>query len=206
MNEAARVFTWRDWHVPLGEGRMTLREALDSLHRLGEKQESIPLIVKLLENPRFHIPGITLFHGAVDLHHHDCIHILLGRGLLPKDEAFAIGFTMGSTRDVSTSEERIFAWVARTLYPRVYRFGEEEVRVFRDAVHIGMVTGCQRLDRVEFDPWMDRPLGVMREDLGIECGLLRACYDIERRRYPEAPESRRLLDERAPDPVRPRAT
>lgn len=206
MNRAEPTFTWRDWHVPLGEASMTLQAALDSLHRLGEKQESIPLIVRMLENPRFHIPGITLFHGAVDLHHHDCIHILLGRGLLPKDEAFAIGFTMGSTRDVSTTEERLFAWIARTLYPRVYRFGDEEVRVFRDAVHIGMVTGCQRLDRVEFDAWRDRPLAEMRAALGVDTNLLRACFAIENRRYPDAPESRRLLDAAAPAAVHGRET
>jgi hypothetical protein len=41
-------------------------------------------MIQLVENPRFNLPGIDLFHGAVDLATHDAIHILLGRGLLPK--------------------------------------------------------------------------------------------------------------------------
>ena len=60
--------------------------------------------MRLLENPKYHLPGVTLFHGAVDLDMHDRIDIALGRGLLTAiDEAFTIGFTMGSTKRVRVS-------------------------------------------------------------------------------------------------------
>jgi hypothetical protein len=99
--------TWKDWHIPFSRDQITLREAKESLAALGAKQEDIPLMIQLVENPRFNLPGIDLFHGAVDLATHDAIHILLGRGLLPKDEAFVIGFTMGSTDQVTTMEENL---------------------------------------------------------------------------------------------------
>ena len=89
--------TYSDWHIPLSLGELTLRQGLGSLRAIGTRQQEIPLIVRLLENQKYHLPGVTLFHGAVDLDMHDRIHILLGRGLLTADESFTIGFTMGST-------------------------------------------------------------------------------------------------------------
>ena len=38
------------------------------------------------------------------------------------------------------------------------------------------------------------PVERVRHALGIETDLLRAYYAIERRRYPDSPESQRLLD------------
>jgi len=46
-------------------------------------QESIPLIVQLVENPKWDIPGIEIFDGSTDLETHDFIHLLIGRGVLP---------------------------------------------------------------------------------------------------------------------------
>src|SRR4249919_2256821 len=87
----------RQWHIPLSREDLTLRQAHEELAVLGLKQADVPLIVQLVENPRFDFPGLDIFHGATGLQAHDRIHVLLGRGLLPKDEAFVIGFTMGST-------------------------------------------------------------------------------------------------------------
>ena len=120
--------TWKDWHIPFSRDQITLREAKASLAALGAKQEEIPLMIQLVENPRYNIPGINLFHGAVDLATHDSIHILLGRGLLPKDEAFVIGFTMGSTDQVTTMEETLYALFSKHLYPKVYQFKNEEIQ------------------------------------------------------------------------------
>lgn len=188
----AQARNWRQWHLPLSQGSVTLEQGLDALAGVGAAPKDIPLIVRLVENPRFAIPGIDLFHGAVDLRAHDCIHLLLGRGLLAKDEAFVIGFTMGSTQQVSTVEERLFALVARRLYPGVYRFTAEDIEVFRDAVRLGALSRCRRLDRIPYGRYRDRSLDDLRREIGIETGLLRAYYEIEARRYPQAPESRRL--------------
>lgn len=68
--------------------------------------------MRLLENPEYHLPGVTQFHGAVDLDMHERIHILLGRGLLTADGAFTIGFTMGSTKRVQCLEAWLFGALA----------------------------------------------------------------------------------------------
>ena len=185
---------WADWHVPLSRGDLTLRQGLESLAAVGARQQEIPLIVRLMENPKYSLPGLTLFHGAVDLGAHDRIHLLLGRGLLTEDEAFTIGFTMGSTKRVSRTEEWLFGVLARYLYPRPYTFDATAGRIFSDAVRLGGISNCRPLDEIDFDPWLDRPLGWIRTRVGMETDLLAAYYRIEKERYPHARASQRLLD------------
>ncbi|MCI0536236.1 MAG: hypothetical protein L0Z50_13500, partial [Verrucomicrobiales bacterium] len=160
----------------------------------GARQEDIPLMVQLVENPRFDIPGFDLFHGAVDLPTHDYIHILLGRGLLAEDEAFVIGFTMGSTNRVTTLEENLYALISRYFYPKVYQFNDEAIRIFKDATKLGYISDCQPLDQVRYDQYLDLTLRDVRVALGLESDLLLAYYRIEQRRNPAAKASRRLLD------------
>jgi hypothetical protein len=186
--------TYADWHIPLSHGELTLREGLDSLATVGARQQAIPLIVRLLENPKYRLPGMTLFHGAVDLDAHDRIHILLGRGLLTADEAFTIGFTMGSTKCVRRSEEWLFGFLARHVYPVPYTFDDTAVRIFNDAVRLGGISGCRALNRVGYDQYLDLPLQVIRRALCLETDLLAAYYRIEMERYPDSVASQRLLD------------
>lgn len=186
--------TYADWHIPLSRGELTLREGLDSLAAVGARQQEIPLIVRLLENPKYKLPGMTLFHGAVDLEAHDRIHILLGRGLLTEDEAFTIGFTMGSTKRVRRSEEWVFGVLARHVYPVPYTFDDTAVRIFNDAVRLGGISGCRALNQVDYDQHLDRPLRESRRALGMETDLLAAYYRIEMERYPDSVASQRLLD------------
>jgi hypothetical protein len=184
----------RRWHIPLSRGALTMREGLVELSALGLKQDEVPFLVQLVENPRYDFPGLELFSGAVDLATHDRIHLLLGRGLLPKDEAFVIGFTMGSTDRVGQSEERLFGFFAKYLYPKAYRFSDDDLRVFRDAVRLGFVSDSQPLSEADLERVADLPLREARQALGIEEDLLRAYFAIERRRYPGSFESARLLD------------
>jgi hypothetical protein len=184
----------RHWHVPLARVHATLSGAYAELQTLGLKQEDVPFLVQLVENPRYDLPGFNVFNGAVDLRTHDLLHILLGRGLLPKDEAFVIGFTMGSTDRVSQTEERLFAFFSKHLYPRAYRFDDEDLRVFRDAVRLGFISDCDSLSETDLDRVADLPLGEARRALGIEDDLLRAYFAIEKRRYPGSFECARLLD------------
>jgi hypothetical protein len=119
--------------------------------------------------------------------------MILGRGLLPKDESFVIGFTMGTTDRVSTTEETLYAIFAKYLYPKEYRRTDDDLRVFRDAVKLGFVSECRSLASVDYVRYLDWPLGDIRRDLNLEEDLLRAYYAIEGRRYPHAFESQRLL-------------
>jgi hypothetical protein len=184
----------RAWHVPLSERDATLGEAHDKLAAFGLNQDDIPFLIQLVENPKYDFPGIDLFSGATDLRAHDQIHILLGRGLLPKDEAFVLGFTMGSTDQVSQMEERLFSFFTQYLYPRAYRFNDEDIRVFRDAVRLGFISDVQRLDKVDYESLRGLSLADARRKIGLEDDLLRAYYAIEKNRYPHSFESQRLLD------------
>ena len=158
------------------------------------KQEDVPYIIQMVENPRFDLPGFDVFHGATDLETHEYLHILLGRGIRPKDEAFVIGFTMGSTDRVSTTEERLFSFFTKYLYPKNYRFTESDLRVFRDATKLGFISDCEPLHQIDIKPHLDCPLQELRAELRVEEDLLRAYYAIEKRRFPDSFESQRLLD------------
>lgn len=187
------AISWQDWHVSFSRDQITLREAKANLAALGAKQEDIPLMIQLVENPRYDIPGIDIFHGAVNLATHDSIHILLGRGLLPKDEAFVIGFTMGSTNKVTTLEENLFALISKHLYPKVYQFKDEEIRIFKDATKLGYISDCQPLNKIDYAKFLDWKLHDIRQDIGLESDLILAYYRIEQRRYPKSKASQRLL-------------
>jgi len=182
------------WHIPLERDGLTLREALRQMHQSGDWQEDIPLLVQLVENPRFQPPGLSLFHGAVDLYAHDCIHLILGRGMMPKDEAFVIGFTMGSTNRVSTMEEKLYTFIAGNIYPGSYRFSEDDVQIFRDGLHLGMLSRCQPLDTIDWHSLERQTLRTARQHINLEVGLLLAYYAEEKTRYPDAVESQRLRE------------
>jgi hypothetical protein len=191
MNTKEKV---RQWYVPLSRGTQTMRSAYAELSGFALKADDIPFLIRLIENPEYDLPGIDIFHGATTLQTHDYIHMLLGRGLLAKDEAFVLGFTMGSTDRVSTTEERLYTFCAKYLFPKHYRFDDEDVRVFRDAVKLGFVSDCRSLATVSFEELLDLPLAEARRAVGLEDDLLRAYYAIEKRRYPHSFESQRLLD------------
>ena len=185
----------RDWHVPVSRGGMTLREADASLDAVRMAPEEVPFLVRLVENPKLDMPLMDVFHGATDLPTHDYLHIVLGRGLLAKDEAFVIGFTMGATDSVGRGEEFLYGVFAKYLYPKAYRFTDDDLRVFKDAVRLGFISDCDtRLCSTDFERFLDTPVEAIRDQLGIETELLRAYYAIEKRRYPASHESQRLLD------------
>ena len=182
-----------NWFIPLSCSDKTLSSAYQELQEFGLKQEEIPYIIQIVENPKFDLPGGDIFHGKTDMETHDYLHIILGRGVLAKDEAFVIGFTMGSSNRVTSTEENLYSFFARYLYPKAYRFTDEDLRVFKDAVKLGFISDCQPLSEVDYSCYLEQPLGKIREDLGIETNLLHAYYTIEKRRHPGAQESQRLL-------------
>ena len=189
----AQPDAWRKWHVPLSQDKTTLEAAYGSLSSIALRQREVPLLVQLVENPRFDIPGVEIFSGATNLRTHDFLHILLGRGLLPKDEAFVLGFTMGSTNRVGGLEETLFTLIARYLYPKTYRFDDEDVAVYKDAVRLGHISDCKPLAEIRFGPMIGWSMRRIRKAVGVEEDLLRAYYHVEAKRYPKSVESQRLL-------------
>lgn len=183
----------KTWITKLEDDERSMREAYESLTAIGNSQDEVPLIVKLTENPKFHFGGLGFFKGRVTLQQHDYIHILLGRGLTLMDEAFVIGFTMGSTDRVSTHEQGLFSFINKIFYPKPYRFKEDGMKVFRDAVALAYVSDCLPLESVDFEPLLDLPLRDVRKALNLEVELLQAYYQIEAKRYPECAASQRLI-------------
>ena len=148
--------------VALRDGQLTLREGLVRIMAVGNPQSEVPWIVRVMANPLFDVPPLSMFRGRVTLEQHDCIHLLLGRGTTLMDEAFTVGFTMGSTKRMSTSALDVFGKVAGRLYPVAYRFPPAAIQVFHYAVHLATISGCKPLDRVDFLPLMDRSLHEIR--------------------------------------------
>jgi hypothetical protein len=114
--------------------------------------------------------------------------------MLSHDEAFTIGFTMGSTNRVTTAEQRLYTLAAKYLYPGPYKFNQDDIEIFKDAVHLGFVSDCKPLDKINFDPYLNLSLKEARRQIGIEVDLLQAYYRIEKKRYPNAVESQRILN------------
>ncbi len=103
-----------DWHVPVCENKKTLKQCLGEMDPFKLDPKEVPFIIRLIENPKYRF---SFFPGAVSLLNHDCIHVVLGRGVLLKDEAFVIGYMMGSTRKMQTLKSKLFLFISKSLYP-----------------------------------------------------------------------------------------
>ena len=178
-----------NWYQPLAKGKDKLSKVIDGMRLFKLEQKEVPLIIKLTENPNY----ITskLFTGAVNLFSHDCIHVLLGRGLLPKDEAFVIGYTMGSGKKMKRWRRNLFLWVTKYLYPEGYEFTEEERYIFYSGVMAGSKCSSD-LSKIEFEKLINYKIDHVRQDLGIDKKLLECCYCTEKKLFPNSKESQRL--------------
>jgi hypothetical protein len=174
------------WQPGLIDARCSLRDAYAEMP--GDRDLRVPFVVRLLENPssRFALPG------AVELFGHDCVHLLLGRGLLAQDEAFVLGFTMGSSRSLRAWHVRLFQTSARWLYREAYRFSAIDGEVLELGVAAAHAMGCRDLASVDFRALQDSSLAELRELLGIQLEELRRAYSLERQRFPHTSASLRL--------------
>ena len=161
MSEQGEHFLSENWHNSLSKSGC-LSEILAEMEEFKLNEEDVPRIIKFVENPKYKTSKI--FSGAVDLFTHDCIHVLLGRGLLAKDEY---------------------------LYPEGYKFGEEERYVFYSGVMGG--SHCKTdLTEVDFTKFLQQNIMEVREELGIDSELLKCYYCAEKKLFPNSKESQRL--------------
>lgn len=187
------TLSYKKWHLPFSNENVLLADAMQSLTKVKTTDMPIPLLIRLVENPHYKLPWITLFHGAVTMSQHDCIHFLLGRGLLPKDEAFVIGMTMGSTGKMYPGEATVYCFISRFLYPRFYRLNKQDCDVFMQGIGVAQQMKCKPLDTFPFNQYLNEPLVKIRERAGIDCAGLVKAYAEEKKRYPNDPASARLL-------------
>lgn len=185
---------YRDFYIPLEDGNITLKEGLKLLETVASEDSSVPLVIQLVENPKYDIPFFDIFHGAVDLYHHDCIHLLLGRGLLSKDEAFVIGFTMGSTNKVNIFEKMLFKFITKYIYKKPWNFNSDDVIILDIAMNLGHKSKCHPLDKVDFKSMEDMTIGEIRKSIGIELEPIRQAYLLEKILF-NGKDSQRLLSD-----------
>jgi hypothetical protein len=144
----------------------------------------IPLVVRALENPASPIA----LPGAINLFGHDCVHILLGRGMTQRAEAFVVGFTMGSATANPTLRVWMFPWLASFAYRGVYRFGRSERAVFSLGVECARSMRCKDLSAIRFEELLSMDVKKARDICGIDERILRQFADSERQLFSETRE------------------
>ena len=127
-----------------------------------KEPSTIHWFVWLLENPKSPI-SLT---GAIDLYNHDIIHILLDRGMLNRDEAMVIGFTMGNSETTSSWVRWLFEFCARYLYPVSYRFNEYDLLEFERGFAYGYTRSRRNIHLAKFD--VKRDVEEIRKEWDIE--------------------------------------
>ncbi|MCG9893106.1 MAG: hypothetical protein MH252_18800 [Thermosynechococcaceae cyanobacterium MS004] len=155
-------------------GSLTLGEAYRLFVK--DEQSAIPLQVWLLENPNSPIA----LPGNVDLRGHDCIHLLLNRGMSNFDEAFVVGFTMGNCDAVKERHISSFKLFSRFFYPATFRFKEWHLRVFELGLMYGRKLEYRNLHLENFDPYFDMKISVLRQKFGVITDEIKLIWKTER--------------------------
>ncbi|MCE9600472.1 MAG: hypothetical protein K8S54_21115 [Spirochaetia bacterium] len=176
----------RQWNPGLENDNETLEDELKKLP--GMTQADVHFMVRFFENPESRFA----LKGAVDLFNHDCIHIILGRGVQNQDEAFVIGFTMGNTKQLGFWEGTFFRIVSRYFYPKEYRFNREEIRILKLAIQFGLHCSASKIHEVNFQSLLYDKLGDIRARLKIDKEALYEIYAQERMILPNSDASQRL--------------
>ncbi len=168
------TLSYKDWHCGISNGDQTLDEVRQTLP--ANNPEDISLIVKIFENPK----SPFALKGAVNLERHDCIHIILGRGLLPQDEAFVIGFTMGTSKNISKLEEFFFKFVSMYLYPKKYKFKRRHMLAYNLGLNYGKKCKVLKIYEFPFENHINAKLSDIRNELSIDVQELKNIYRKER--------------------------
>jgi hypothetical protein len=164
---------WDEWDPGLDTDDMTIAEVLATMP--AAEAEDVPEIIRKYENPE----SPDALPGSISLPRHDCIHVLLGRGLHVQDEAFVIGATMGAASDITTEVVDLFIRVSTTEYPKHWRFEEEHIPSYRLGVGFAvdnMPNKDLHLIPLETQAWQDKKVSDARTELGISKHELRAYF------------------------------
>lgn len=178
--------SWLAWYPGLGSPSRTVKEVIESMPAAPDI--AIPRVVKLFENP-----GSWLrFRGAIDLDDHDVLHVLLGRGLQDQDEAFVLGFAMGTSKRVGWIERRVFKFILARLYPEPYKIPAYLHPAFDLGIECGKETGVKDLFKLPLNNLTQMTLAEARERIGIEPEVLRRFFRLEQQQIPSTIASMRL--------------
>ena len=176
MAEKLTPTEWSKWEPGLNNDDLSLGDVYSTLPTY--EFSSYPLIVLALENPR----SPVALKGKCTLLTHDLIHVLLGRGLYVQDEAFVIGYTMGTSKTIGLVHKSIFKFAAHYLYPKKYRFTEVDLRVFDTAFFLGQLNRIE-IFNAPLPELMHRKLGELRKIFNIDKELLRLIFHMEAKSF-----------------------
>lgn len=129
---------------PTQNKQLSLQEAYQAFNQ--PEAEAKPFRVWLLESSRSPIglPGSTLRFNR------DCFHILLNRSTALEDEAYVLGFMMGTAPQMGPMRLRIYKFLAQWLYPESYQFSSETLQAFSAGFDRGREPIFRNLYRLDF--------------------------------------------------------
>jgi hypothetical protein len=142
--------------MTLGDGyqHFMLRNKINS-------ENKSPLIVRLFENPA----SPFALSGAISLLEHDLLHCILCKGITSLDEAFVIGYTMGSCRGINNTEVTLFKFITKHVYTGEYKFNENDIAEFDRAFLLSQTNHqVPQLNKVGFANKLNMPIkNILRE-------------------------------------------
>ena len=183
------LLEWDEWQPGLDTDDMTLAEVLATMP--AATADDVPDVIKKYENPE----SPDALPGAITLERHDCLHVLLGRGLHVQDEAFIIGATMGAASDINDDHVETVIRVSTTEYPKHWRFEEAHIASYRLGVGYAQdnMNGFDlHLTAFEEEPWQSMLVGDIRRKLGLAKEEMRAYYRKEAHLVPGSRATSRL--------------
>jgi len=151
---------WKEWKPKL-DPQETLGNILAKMPRV--TPDKIPWQIWLLENPKSPIA----FPGAISLFRHDCIHAITCSSFHPLDEAFVIGFTMGSDTRLTRKSALFFMWLTTWFYPKNYRLDSRHLLQFARGFILSHKSRVRDLSSFAFENYQNMTLASLRKQLGI---------------------------------------
>jgi hypothetical protein len=158
-------------------GHMKLGDAYQKFVKDG--QADIPWQVRLLENPN----SPFAFPGSINLHGHDCIHLLLNRGISNFDEAFVVGFTMGNCSRVKDKHLQIFKVLSKVIYPRPYRFTAWHLLVLDLGFQYGRKIESKNLNEIDFGLYYGWEIKDLRIRFNISIQEITSLFKANEKNY-----------------------
>ncbi|MBV8753091.1 MAG: hypothetical protein JO328_09540 [Hyphomicrobiales bacterium] len=180
---------WDEWQPRLFDS--DLRPLISVYSTLpGLPLDCFPNIIWRYEDP----DSRDAFPGSISLERHDCLHIILGRGLLNQDEAFVIGFTMGAARNATFAHCLEFQHVASTLYTPPFQWSDSDLSAFRLAFHYAQTSSSvvRDLHLIPFELRMTESIHALRRLGGISVPDLKMLFECEKLLVTQSKASLRL--------------
>lgn len=148
------------------QNSLTLGEAYKKF--VGDRPSDIPFAIWLIENPDSPIA----LPGKISLAAHDCIHLLLNRGLSLEDEAFVIGFTMGNDDNTNRFYQLLFKFISMHFYPNKYRFNKSHLVDFDLGFALGKKTSFRNINLFDFSCYYSKTIAEIRLILNLNKGII----------------------------------